>query len=260
MKDIVKQALVLWQNYWGTGWFQYLLLAAVLYLLIFRRKNKNTKYILLYLVIALAVFFCPVTAKIIQKFIGELVYWRVLWIVPSVPVIAFAMTEFLRERKGLVRFLGVIVCAAVIMISGKEFYHEGYFHMVYNYQQIPDEVVGICELIKKDVGGKDSNEYIVAADNSISPYVRVYDSSIRLMWGREGRGMRKKLRNISRRLYWEMESPAPDYNKIGKYGSIKECDYLVLKLLNDQQKGELENWNYTEIGTVGNYSIYRLAK
>ena len=77
---------------------------AVLYLLIFREKIKKPDTILLvYLVISLAVFFCPITAKIIQKCIGELVYWRVLWIVPSVPVIAFAMTEFLKERKGIVQ-------------------------------------------------------------------------------------------------------------------------------------------------------------
>ena len=44
MKEIVKQTLVFWQNYWGEGYFQYLLLAAVLYLLIFRRKNKKTGY------------------------------------------------------------------------------------------------------------------------------------------------------------------------------------------------------------------------
>ena len=258
MKEIVKQTLVFWQNYWGEGYFQYLLLAAVLYLLIFRRKNKKTGYILLYLVISLAVFFCPITAKIIQKFIGELVYWRVLWIVPSVPVIAFAMTEFLKERKGIVRFISVIICAVVIMFSGQEFCHEGYFHMVNNYQQVPDEIPGICEIIKADAVGEE--RYFVAGNNYISSYLRVYDSSILQMWGREGRGMRKKERNITRRLYWEMESPAPDYNKIGKYASHKECDYLVLAVLNEDQKNEVGKYGYSELGTVGNYSVYRLEK
>ena len=99
MKEIIKQTVVFWENYWGDSLMMWLLLAAALFLLIFRRKKKSTRYLLLYLAAVLIVFFCPVTAKIIQKCIGELVYWRVLWLLPTIPVIAVALTEFLKERK-----------------------------------------------------------------------------------------------------------------------------------------------------------------
>ena len=64
-----------------------------------RRNKKSTKYLIPYTVVVLAVFFCPISAKVIQKCIGSTVYWRVLWLLPVIPLIASAMTEFLKERK-----------------------------------------------------------------------------------------------------------------------------------------------------------------
>ena len=101
MKELMEQMIAFWNNYWGESLIAWFLLAAVIWLLLFRRKKETTKYMLLYLAVSLFIFFCPFTAKIIQACIGTTVYWRVLWLVPSSPVIAYAMTEFLRERKKL---------------------------------------------------------------------------------------------------------------------------------------------------------------
>ena len=50
MKEIIKQTVVFWENYWGDSLMMWLLLAAALFLLIFRRKKKkSTRYLLLYL-------------------------------------------------------------------------------------------------------------------------------------------------------------------------------------------------------------------
>lgn len=99
MKEFMEQIVAFWNNYWGEGLVAWLLLAAVIWLLLFRRKKETVKYLLFYLAVSLFIFFCPFTAGIIQGCIGESVYWRVLWLAPSTPVIAYAMTEFLRERK-----------------------------------------------------------------------------------------------------------------------------------------------------------------
>ena len=71
MKEFIKEIIGFWNNYWGDSFVPWLLLAAVVYLLIFRRKKESTKYVLLYLAAALVLFFCPVTAKIIQACIGD---------------------------------------------------------------------------------------------------------------------------------------------------------------------------------------------
>ena len=160
MKEIIKQTVVFWENYWGDSLMMWLLLAAALFLLIFRRKKKSTRYLLLYLAAVLIVFFCPVTAKIIQKCIGGLVYWRVLWLLPTIPVIAVALTEFLKERKNnILQFILTLLCIAAVAVCGKGIYQAGNYKLVHNYQQVPDEVAAVCEMMKADA--KDA-EYFMA--------------------------------------------------------------------------------------------------
>ena len=86
MREILQNALTSWDKYWDGSIYPYLLLGAALYLLFFEKKRKQAGYLLGYLVITLALMFCPVTAALIEKCIGGMVYWRVVWILPAVPV------------------------------------------------------------------------------------------------------------------------------------------------------------------------------
>ena len=138
MKELINQILNLWSNYWGDSLFLYLLILAAAYLLIFKRKEENVKYVLTYLLIMLFLFFCPLTAAVIQKCIGESVYWRVLWLIPSSPVIALAMTELIKDHQKNMQMLLVILCIGIVAVSGKEVYLAGNYTRVHNYQQVPD--------------------------------------------------------------------------------------------------------------------------
>ena len=57
MKELINQILNFWSNYWGDSLFSYLLILAAAYLLIFKRKEENVKYVLTYLLIMLFLFF-----------------------------------------------------------------------------------------------------------------------------------------------------------------------------------------------------------
>lgn len=253
MKEFMEQIVAFWNNYWGEGLVAWLLLAAVIWLLLFRRKKETVKYLLFYLAVSLFIFFCPFTAGIIQACIGENVYWRVLWLAPSTPVIAYAMTEFLRERKKLWKPLSLAGCIALIVLCGKGIYQAGNYHPVHNYQKVPDEVAGICNLIKQDAG---DTPFMLAADNYIGPYVRVYDPSISMMFNREWRG---GYGAGSNRLYLEINAPVFNYRNIAAVGRGTFCNYLVVKIPNEEQKKEMEMYGYQELGTVGRYSVYRLG-
>lgn len=253
MREVLKQAAGFWSNYWGDSLMVWLFFASLVFLLIFRRKKKSTKYLLAYSLIVIGVFFCPVTAKIIQKCIGSLVYWRVLWLLPLTPVIAAAMTEFLKERKGLLQFVLVCAAAGAVAISGKGIYQAGNYELVRNNQKVPVEVAALCEMVKKDAG---DTPFLLAADNFISPYVRVYDPSIYMPFNREGRGGKGKK---SYRLYQALNAPELDYHHIGAMGREFSCNYLVVRYPNEQQKKELEANQYQEVGTTGFYCLYRLG-
>lgn len=253
MKEMINKSLEFWNNYWGGSLFPWLLAASVLYLLIFKHRKKTVRYVLAYVCVTLFLFFFPYTAKIIQKCVGESVYWRVLWIVPSAPVTALAMVEFIRGRKGFLQPILLVLFAGVIVWSGKEFYTEGYYHKVNNYQQVPDSVAGICELVRQDAGDQD---FVLVADDYISSYVRVYDPSIYLPFGRRGSGGAVGARI---QLYLEINAPVFNYTNIARYARWVKCNYLVVKIPNEQQKAELERYGYHELGVVGEYSVCRLG-
>ena len=253
MKELIMQMPQWWNGYWGTSLFPWLFLAAVAYLFLFHRKEKKIKYILTYTVVSLFLFFFPVSAAVIQKCIGETVYWRVFWLVPFVPVMILAATEFLRRRKGVLQVFCVFLCIGAIAVSGKEFYREGQFSLVHNYQKVPDVVAGLCEMVKADAG--EETRYVIAADNYVAPYIRVYDPSIYTLFSRECRGNGKR---VVKRLYEQINAPEVlDYNKVGNYGRRSYCNYLVVKIPNEEQKAQLEVYGYQEVGTVDRYSLFR---
>ena len=100
MDNVVHYIIFWWEQYWGSSWYPYLWAAAFLYLLIFERKRKNTGYLIAFQCLLCFLYFCPVTAALIQKCIGGLVYWRVIWLFPVVPALALVVTSLLsRIRK-----------------------------------------------------------------------------------------------------------------------------------------------------------------
>lgn len=255
MKEIFEKSLEFWMNYWNESMIVFFFIIAFIYLLLFKRKDKEVKYILIYTALAMAVFFCPISAKIIQKGIGSSVYWRVLWIVPFAPVIALAATKFIIERKCFLQPVLVILFAGLIAVCGKGFLGEGYYEKVNNYQQVPDEVAGICELVRNDT---DSEEIFLAADDYVSSYIRVYDPSINMFFGRRGAGFGDEGNDRSD-LYNEINAQSLNYAVIGECGKKLSCNYLVVKIPDDEQKSELEKSDYHELGAVGRYSVFRLG-
>ena len=162
MKRALLASLDAWQKYWGNGFYVYLLLAACLYFLVFGRKKERSRILSGYIVVFLAVFFCPVTAYIIQKCIGRSVYWRLLWILPAVPLIAYAGTCLIK-KVGASRprqYILLIFIAAVLAFCGTGLNKDGFYKKVQNVQKIPDEVVSICNLINEQ---KEENEEIYLA-------------------------------------------------------------------------------------------------
>ena len=74
-----------------------------------------------------------------MKCIGKIVYWRVLWLLPTVPLIAGGFTELVRRsRNRIVQVILVLVLTGVIAASGTGMIKAGNFERVYNRQQVPD--------------------------------------------------------------------------------------------------------------------------
>lgn len=254
MSAIFSWILSIWKMYWNEGFYQYLLLLSVVYLLICKRKKDGTRQALPFLFAMLFVFFCPFTAALIRACIGESVYWRTLWLIPLIPVIALGATEFLRDRKSkLAQAILLLLFVGVIAVSGKSVMQAGNYIRLANHQKVPNEVAYVCNLMQEKAQEENLTTIKVASDDYISAYIRVYDPAILMPYGRWGKGAPN---SHSASLYKYVNSEAPDYKKLAKRAKQTRCNFLVLPETSEDPTEGLSKYKYKEIGTAGSYTVY----
>ena len=105
-----------------------------------------------------------------MRCIGESVYWRVLWLLPTVPVIAGGFTEVVsRSKNGILQAVLTAVLVGAVVISGTGMIKAGNFERVNNHQQVPDEIAMICNRINADIA---EDRFFCQSDINVS---RSYD-------------------------------------------------------------------------------------
>lgn len=251
MREIVTWTVTIWNMYWGNGWMQYLAALGGACVLVFGRKNGTGLRLLCYAWFLLALFFCPLSGRVIMRCIGKDVYWRVLWLLPVVPLIAGGFTALV-ERAGnhIVRLaLGVVLTAAVVF-CGTGMIKAGNFERVYNHQQVPDEIAVICEEINRD---RDGAEVRIAADDYVSSYVRVYDPALNMAYGRRGYGAVDK---NAKKLYLEVNAQVPDGKKISALAAGAGCTHMVLMAPDEKFLSDMEKGGYGILDVVNSYYIF----
>ena len=247
--DALKECVRIWNKYWGAGWALIPFLVGAAFLLVFRRKDKEVKNLLLTAVSGVFVFFFPLAAKLMWKFIGRDVYWRVLWIVPVIPLTACAAVHAMRGV-GTRNLRFIIIIITVIVLTGKDF--RSAYVRVNNSRQVPDTVAAAVDLINEDRAGKD---VMVAGDDFLASYIRVYDPDIRMPYGR---AMRYVISIPGIGIYQGLQK-APDcnYARLAKYASREDCDYLLVCKITPEGEDWLKKINYEKIGEAGNYAVMK---
>jgi hypothetical protein len=241
--------------YWGKGYVQYLLPVACVYLLVRRKKIRQAGLFLGYFALGLFFYWCPLTAGIIQKCVGTDVYWRYLWVLPTVPVLALAMTDFCMNcKKKLLRFAAVVLMAGVIVVSGEAIRPSEIYSKESNRQKVPETVAAVCSIIREDA--KDG-EVLLATDDDLASFIRVYDASIQMPYGRAARGASN---SIERQLYQLIMQTPMDCEALMDCVGQTDVNYLVVKLAKETEEEAnicIESHDFMRIGKVNDYGIYR---
>ena len=255
MKEIIAWTVNVWRMYWGNGWIPYLLALGGACARIFGKKKKNSLSLVLYSVFLLVLFFCPFSGRVIMKIIGKIVYWRVLWLLPTVPLIAGGFTELVRRsRNRIVQVILVLVLTGVIAASGTGMIKAGNFERVYNRQQVPDQIAMICNRINEDREGK---EVRIAADEYTASYIRVYDPSLKMAYGRRGDGAVGKKARV---LYKQITSEVPDGKKTSSLADAVHCTYVVMVPPDENFVLDMVAGGYQVLDTVSPYYIFSCDK
>lgn len=243
-----SEVISLFREYIGNGLAAGLFVVSFLYLL-FREKDRTKRIILVYVsFVTILLFFCPLFAKVIFRFLDSETYYRILWLVPMTAVIAYAgirlVTEF--PKKWMRAAAGASMCA-VIVLTGDYVYDNPYFGPAENRFHVPQTVAYVCDAIIVE-----GREVRAVFPDEMLPYVRQYTQNIRMPYGRE---MQVERWWNSNELYDAMHEEPLDCEKIAALATEGECHYVILHETTEGLEG-FEQTNYHCVDTVAGYCIY----
>lgn len=247
MFGIFMESFVIFKLYTGLKWLFALTLAAWLYLLV-RERNKSIRMVLVYApVLIFLLFLCPLSRKVfVAAGLDGETYYRIIWTIPmGIIAIYGACVLFGRFRK-----TGFAVMAALIVWLGSYVYDSPNISGAENLYHIPAPVVHVCDCI----GNRDASDQVMALfPEEMIHYVRQYDATIRMPYGREMLVER-----------WDYYHPIHDIitkNEVLPMEELLEqtravnCQYLVFRQ-NQQYDRSPSACGLTERAVMDGYVIY----
>lgn len=257
VEEMWNLSLDTWLAYWGDGWHSFVFFLCLVYLLISKRERKDWRIFVGYTLAALVVFFLPYTADFIANYcIGKNVYWRVLWLLPVAPVIAYVCTRVCTRWKNAgAQMILAAVFLVVLVFTGTQVYVNGNYEMPDNAEKIPYEVKAVAEMVRKDA--KDGKKRL-AAPEAIATYIRIYAPDIRMPYGRGSRGTSKEKTKLLY-LMVNQEQQWVEPSEVTKLAQQSRCNYLVLWIEDAAVEQEYERYGCVLVGMVDKYHIYKCA-
>lgn len=254
MRELLEE---FWQStvmYWG-NWRIMLLFAIIILLLLFWRKlGEHRKGLLVLFAVLLILVYNPLAKYFWAKVMQEHLYWRMFWILPAVPVMAFVMTGLVQKKALWKNLLTGVLVAAAIVVCGKNVYTNNNFTKAENRFKLPQEAVMVADYMLTEDG-----ETKAIVPEEIFCHIRQYSSKISLLYGRDILGFTSPVKNKRyHKVYEEMESDAPNVRTIMRAAKKYECQYVVFdsaKIL----RGNPENYGYEWKTQIGRFLIYRKA-
>ena len=247
MYGIFMESLVIFKLYTGLKGLFVLSLLAWIYLL-FREKDKTIRMVFVYApILILAVFLFPVSRKLfVAAGLDGETYYRVIWTIPfGIVAVYGGCSFFARFRK-----IGIVVLGACVVLLGSYVYQGTYISKAENLYHIPDTVIQVCDYI----GNKDADNMVTALfPDEMIHYVRQYDATIRMPYGRDMLVER-----------WNYYQPIHDIIKNNEVLPMEElleetrkeyCQYLVFR--EDQQMDQTpESCGLIQRTKIDGYVIY----
>ncbi|MDO4521891.1 MAG: hypothetical protein Q4B57_01950 [Eubacteriales bacterium] len=250
--DMIKMAIEMYLKYVGSSLHMLLLLGALLYIGFQRQEKEHRRLFLGYVCGFAVIYFCPVTAWAIHKFVGD-TYWRMFWLLPMPAVIAYAMTrKWAESRDWWKKTALLIIFAGAIILGGKNVYlQDTHFERAYNSEKIPQSAAVLVDIVNAN---REKGEYAkLAAPEDIAWYVRQCDGSIEQLYGRKI--VRTKwISYVYDRL--NKSDIKIRYKKLCRVLRKLECNYVAIRDAEGQRE-KMQSYEFAVIGQVGSYVIYK---
>ena len=230
--------------------FLILFLAGLVFLLVFGKgKRKTLAFPTLFI---LLLVFNPLMYKYVWTKLLRYAYWRTIWLIPVITVIAVATIRLaVRFKKLPLRILVVALIMGIAAGTGTYVYIDK-FSTVNNLYKLPDPVIHVCDILL------DQEEVPYAlVDDTLTCYIRQYTTRIHLLYGRDAWGYIDNISDEADLVHLQMVSEDPNYIWIA--GQMRSMGYKYLVILSDESVDEMEDIGYTYIAETDGYQIYCLS-
>ncbi len=245
----METAILLFKQYSGHGMIVTLFLLSLGYLW-FAEKNRENRRLLVGLPVSILVmFFCPLVVWGLEQLSEEEVFWRMLWSLPMLCVIAYTAVLLVRRLEGIKRYLAIFGAVAILVISGDYLYNNPGFLAAQNEEHIPQEVTEICD--EMIVEGR---EVMACFPSELLMYVTQYTAYVRMPYGRE-MFLRPNGIVMWNPLYELMEAEEIDAEKLSEELRNSLCHYVVLRKTAELTK-DMEALGWTVFYQTDNYIVY----
>ena len=225
------------------------LLLIVLVFILWKEKDDMRKLLLGVLpLLFLFIYWCPLTGMLFMKLLGENVYWRILWLILLAVLIPYGFCLVISKLKGWMRQVVFLVGVAVIVLCGTPLLKSEEFQTSTNIYKIPQNVVAVCDLLPGNVHALVSNR--------LMPYIRLYDPSITLEFGRNAlayNGIENPTGNQI--LYAEAQKEEIDVPALAPLAKEEGCTFLVFSN-SHTYSDDWEAYGYKEYGHTDEFTIF----
>lgn len=237
-------------RYWieteGTGHWFFVAFPVCLLALFIWFKGRRVTFLIPSLLMSIVII-NPWFYKAWEK-LGLYAYWRILWIVPVIPVIA-ALIPCISERiqwswmKAVVAAVGV----GLIVFGGTFLYNGtgGTFVEAANAAKLPDYVVQIADRLLE----LDDHPRVITQD-PVGVYIRQFSGKIMTLYGRDILGSYISTPNDNaKKVNAILNDPHSNKAEVAQLMANEGYDYLIYS-------GSLDQ-NFKHVNNVGNYNIYK---
>lgn len=182
--------------FWGNNWnFLIFCLCLVISLFVFKEKHFR-RFVGWYTVVLLFVVYNPIIYIVssiwlsgsiyhVEEFLqnGITTYVRIFYALPISFILAYTIITMLSKSKKLRSKVIILVVSGCLLLGlGSNVYQSGNFEKRDNWYMIPEEVIKVCDIIEDKTNMNEDKRVLVS--NDLIVYMRQYDASIKMPYGR----------------------------------------------------------------------------
>lgn len=245
--DGIKQ----WIEAEGSGHWFFVAFPVVLLCLFIWFKGRRVRFLIPSLLISIVII-----NPLFYKYWDELelyAYWRILWVVPVVPVVAGlvpSITE--RIQRGWIKAIVAAAGVGLVIVGGTFLYNGagGSFVEAANAVKEPDYVVQIADrLLEIDDSPR------VVFQNPIGTYIRQYTGEIDQLYGRNIDGYILGTSSEARTVNSALNDLGADLTPVATLMANDDYEYLVVD--SNGREEQLSTAGFELIDIVAGYGIYK---